>query len=164
MFSRIGFVCVCVLVCVADARKRGYSGFAASSFDEENRTFWDEESGKPTGTCEDPKALGLSDTWSYNWGHVPYYHHLCDVHHPTAEYAPMMTGLGVAATILKAGWEQKNTLGMWKNSSSKYLLGYNEPDYGNGKNHPSMCSPADAAKDWVAVQKVPNSPFASNVS
>jgi len=33
-----------------------------------------------------------------------------------------------------------------------YLLGYNEPDYGNGHNHPHMCHPADAARDWPKVQ------------
>jgi len=42
----------------------------------------------------------------------------------------------------------------WASANARYLLGYNEPDYGNGKNHPHMCSPADAAKDWPLVQAV----------
>jgi hypothetical protein len=29
---------------------------------------------------------------------------------------------------------------------------YNEPDPGNGHNHPHMVAPAHAAKDWVKVQ------------
>lgn len=40
----------------------------------------------------------------------------------------------------------------WKAGNAHYLLGYNEPDYGNGHNHPHAVDPADAAKDWVKVQ------------
>lgn len=36
---------------------------------------------------------------------------------------------------------------------AKYILGYNEPDPGNGHNHPHMVEPAVAAQDWVKVQK-----------
>jgi hypothetical protein len=41
----------------------------------------------------------------------------------------------------------------WASFNARYLLGYNEPDYGDGHNHPHMVDPADAAKDWVLVQK-----------
>lgn len=37
-------------------------------------------------------------------------------------------------------------------ANAHYLLGYNEPDPGNGHNHPHMVSPAAAARDWVMVQ------------
>ena len=41
----------------------------------------------------------------------------------------------------------------WVGSNAHYLLGYNEPDPGNGHNHPHMVSPELAAKDWVKVQQ-----------
>ena len=40
----------------------------------------------------------------------------------------------------------------WASRNAHYLLGYNEPDYGNGHNHPHMVDPADAAKDWLFVE------------
>ena len=40
----------------------------------------------------------------------------------------------------------------WASRNAHYLLGYNEPDYGNGHNHPHMCSPAAAAADWPNLQ------------
>jgi hypothetical protein len=41
----------------------------------------------------------------------------------------------------------------WQQAGAKYLLGYNEPDAGNGKhNHAHEVSPADAAKAWPKLQ------------
>jgi hypothetical protein len=40
----------------------------------------------------------------------------------------------------------------WEGANAQFLLGYNEPDFGNGHNHPHMVSPAEAARDWVKVQ------------
>ena len=34
----------------------------------------------------------------------------------------------------------------WEEANAHYLLGYNEPDYGNGHNHPHMMSPLQAAE------------------
>merc|ERR1711933_415844 len=42
----------------------------------------------------------------------------------------------------------------WKFANVHYLLGYNEPDLGNGHNHPHQAAPAVAAADWPLVQKV----------
>jgi hypothetical protein len=42
----------------------------------------------------------------------------------------------------------------WKASNVHYLLGFNEPDYGNGHNHPHMCSPAEAAQAWPQLQDI----------
>merc|ERR1712232_48616 len=42
---------------------------------------------------------------------------------------------------------------MGKAANAEFLLGYNEPDAGNGKhNHPHEVSPADAAAAWPKVQ------------
>merc|ERR1719329_996683 len=47
--------------------------------------------------------------------------------------------------------EQKQA---WKDNNVRFILGYNEPDYGNGHNHPQMADPADAAKDWPSLQRL----------
>merc|ERR1712048_434219 len=44
---------------------------------------------------------------------------------------------------------------VWKEHNAQFLLGYNEPDAGNGKhNHPHEVSPADAAAAWPKVQEL----------
>lgn len=40
----------------------------------------------------------------------------------------------------------------WAATNAHYLLGYNEPDYGNGHNHPQAATPADAAANWPDLQ------------
>lgn len=45
-------------------------------------------------------------------------------------------------------------VGSWTRTNARYLLGYNEPDFGNGKNHPHMVSAARAAADWPSLQRV----------
>merc|ERR1712165_511473 len=64
------------------------------------------------------------------------------------EWAPMVIGINITNTFT-GDW-----LKTFQKSNAHYLLGYNEPDYGNGHNHPHMCSPAAAAQDWVKVQKL----------
>lgn len=59
----------------------------------------------------------------------------------------MVNGIGQAAEMLTTHFKNE-----WTNTNVQFLLGYNEPDYGNGHNHPHQCTPADAAKDWPALQ------------
>jgi len=41
----------------------------------------------------------------------------------------------------------------WRGANAQFLLGFNEPDAGNGKhNHPHEVSPADAAAAWPKMQ------------
>jgi hypothetical protein len=64
-----------------------------------------------------------------------------------AEFVPMINGIGQLANGVTAHFAAE-----WKSLHARYLLGYNEPDPGNGHNHPHRAAPADAAKDWVLVQ------------
>eukprot|EP01063_Lacrimia_lanifica_P041758 TRINITY_DN9812_c0_g1_i1.p1 TRINITY_DN9812_c0_g1~~TRINITY_DN9812_c0_g1_i1.p1 ORF type:complete len:294 (+),score=86.40 TRINITY_DN9812_c0_g1_i1:74-955(+) len=109
--------------------KQGFSGFLGRSF-----------------TCEDAEAVGLSGSWSYTWTHMPSQYNKCRVNGTTAEFVPMVIGLGAAKTVTKGVQRQ------WAEHGVKYLLGYNEPDEGNGHNHPHMCAPAAAAADWPQLQ------------
>ena len=63
------------------------------------------------------------------------------------EFVPMINGVGQLEEGLSHHFQEE-----WRSANAHYLLGYNEPDYGNGHNHPHMVSPAVAAKDWVNVQ------------
>lgn len=113
-------------------RKKGFSGFLGDYY-----------------TCDDAKALGLENSWYYSWISNPWgQYSRCKDKEMAAEFVPMLNGLGTYKDIsaTKMRWFQE--------SNVRFLLGYNEPDYGNGHNHPHMCSPADAAKDWVHVQEV----------
>ena len=118
-------------------RKKGFSGFLGGS------------------PCGDAKALGLGDSWYYSWLNTPYgQRNACEKEVKAgtllaAEFVPMIIGIGVAPNKLSPTFVED-----WKSTNAQYLLGYNEPDYGNGHNHPHMMSPADAAKDWPNVQKV----------
>merc|ERR1712087_1051442 len=66
----------------------------------------------------------------------------------TAEFVPMIIGAWLAKKV------PNSTLEEWKRANVRYLLGYNEPDHGNGHNHPHMVSPAQAAVDWPQLQKI----------
>ena len=127
--------------------KRGFSGFLGDDY-----------------TCDDADALGLSDSWSvsthavfdfaftrysqksryYNWGHKTDQKSKCKA--PLMnEYVPMVIGLGVADSLTPGGaWKQQ-----WQSANVHYLLGFNEPDFGNGHNHPHMCDPAAGA--WILM-------------
>lgn len=112
-------------------RKRGFSGFVGKY------------------TCEDATALGLGDSWWYNWITNPSQYGKCHGKKQAAEFVPMVVGINQAqhfTDAVKRRWEETNV---------HYLLGYNEPDSGNGKhNHPHECSPASAAADWPSLQKI----------
>jgi hypothetical protein len=67
-----------------------------------------------------------------------------------AEFVPMVAGIGQTQSMMTDSIKRK-----WAAANAHYLLGYNEPDSGNGKhNHPHEASPADAAADWPKVQAV----------
>jgi len=67
-------------------------------------------------------------------------------------------GEGECTAALEDAIERLNTdevRSNWKKANAKFLLGYNEPDAGNGKhNHPHEVSPADAAAAWPKVQEL----------
>lgn len=113
-------------------RKRGFSGFMGEHF-----------------TCEDAAALGLQDSWSYTWMLSASQRNKCAGKKAAAEFTPMINGVGETS---KSKIEDLKTL--WSGNNVHYLLGYNEPDYGNGHNHPHMATPAKAAADWPELQKL----------
>jgi hypothetical protein len=59
----------------------------------------------------------------------------------------MVAGVGGAEAMDTNYFHQ-----LWKDSNAKFLLGYNEPDYGNGHSHPHMATPSDAAAYWPKLQ------------
>lgn len=111
-------------------------------------------------SCQDAQMLNLEDSWAYNWqGTSPAQ---CGTG-LSAEFVPMIIGTQCAsigktncdAEIEKAiaHYDSDEIRAKWKDSNAKFLLGYNEPDAGNGKhNHPHEASPADAAAAWPKVQ------------
>ncbi len=111
-------------------RKRGFSGYLGKDY-----------------TCEDQQVLGLNDSWYYTWTHEPSQHNKCTPGSQGREFVPMLIGLGSAGSL-------GNYVREWGEANAHYVLGYNEPDFGNGHNHPHMCSPEAAAKDWPKVQAV----------
>lgn len=113
-------------------RKRGFSGFLG-----------------PEYTCDDAAALSLDNSWFYNWLHVPSQYGNCNGKRQAAEYVPMVIGINVTVA--------PDTPAIWEAANARYLLGYNEPDFGNGHNHPHMCSPEEAAKDWHRLQSLATS-------
>jgi len=111
-------------------KKQGFSGYLGN--------YW---------SCEDSKALNLDDSWYYTWLHEPTARgrSYCNGGFPPGEFVPMVNGKGQAAKL--------NTPSTHKTfANSEFLLGYNEPDPGNGRNHPHMMDPAEAAVDWVDMQ------------
>ena len=116
----------------AARRKQGFSGFLGKDF-----------------SCDDASFLGLSDSWWYTWTPNTNQYSKCNHVQPSKlghEFVPMVIGLGLASKD-----NNSHFLKEWAASNAHYLLGYNEPDYGNGHNHPHMCHPADAARDWPNV-------------
>jgi hypothetical protein len=112
-------------------------------------------------TCQDAEMLNLADSWSYNWQGTPPLQ--CTEKGISAEFVPMVIGTKCAsiggtncdAEIEKviARLDNDQTRAKWKAANAKFLLGYNEPDAGNGKhNHPHEASPADAAAAWPNIQ------------
>lgn len=113
-------------------RKQGFSGFLGDY------------------TCEDAVALGLHDSWYYTWTQNTAQYTKCkDPLQQAAEFVPMINGVGQLKNGITSHFAKE-----WAAGNAHYLLGYNEPDYGNGHNHPHMVDAADAAKDWVDVQTV----------
>lgn len=110
--------------------KRGFSGFLG---------------GPARSTCGDAEALGLAQSWFYTWTHEPAPQGLeCAAGTQAREFVPMINGL-------KAGSNVGDFQKVWADSNAHYILGYNEPDYGNGHNHPHMCSPQQAAENWPVL-------------
>jgi len=114
------------------ARKRGFSGFLGNSY-----------------SCEDAKLLGLDDSWHYTWTANPSQYNKCHGQNVSAEFVPMVSGVGGADSMDTDAFHRK-----WTEANVRYLLGYNEPDMGNGHNHPHMATPADAAAYWPTVQAI----------
>lgn len=114
----------------AVTRKRGFSGFLGEY-----------------ATCRDAEALGLEDSWYYTWMAITSQRGICGKQKLAAEFVPMINGVDQNHDIadIKEAWKAANV---------HYLLGYNEPDYGNGHNHPQMATPAKAASDWPKLQKL----------
>jgi hypothetical protein len=129
-------VCAYVITELATAdeaatRKRGFGGIVGKD------------------TCNDAHVLGLGDSWNYNWMHNRVKGRICNGIQVSAEYVPMVAGVGGADNLMTDHFRRQ-----WKAANAHYLLGYNEPDKGNGHNHPHMASPAKAAAYWPKVQKV----------
>merc|ERR1719343_1416652 len=112
-------------------------------------------------SCQDADLLKLGDSWSYNWQSTSP--SKCSEKGISAEFVPMVIGTECAsiggthcaAEIEKviARLDNDGTRAKWKAANAQFLLGYNEPDAGNGKhNHPHEASPADAAAAWPKIQ------------
>jgi hypothetical protein len=111
-------------------------------------------------SCDDAELLNLADSHSYNWQSASPSQ--CG-NGLSAEFVPMVVGTKCASIgktqcdleIEKAiaRLDNDETRAKWKASNAQFLLGYNEPDAGNGKhNHPHEASPADAAAAWPKIQ------------
>jgi len=130
--------CVLASAALSDAdapaqRKRGLGGFVGQF------------------TCQDAGALGLDDSWFYSWMMNPSQYNKCGSDKKLAtEFVPMVGGVNSTQNYMTDAVKRH-----WAFWNVHYLLGYNEPDSGNGKhNHPHEAAPAVAAADWPLVQKV----------
>ena len=115
----------------AATRKQGFSGYLQDY------------------SCDDQKALGLSDSWYYTWTLNSCQYNKCKPAQQGAEFVPMINGVGQVNNGVTNHFKRE-----WQAANAHYLLGYNEPDPGNGHNHPHRVAPKEAAKDWVFVQQV----------
>jgi len=136
-------VVAATLCCLAHAgqpatRKRGFVGYVRPT--------------KPWGTCQDAAALDLADSWFWNWLSLPYYKpDACDAHPQAAEFVPIVNSTQDLQRLL----DPKSTdTDLWNSYNVHFLMGFNEPDTGNGNNHPAMCSPAAAAVAWPGMQEI----------
>jgi len=107
--------------------------------------------GEEFSQCNDTVALGLEDSWYYNWS--PLDSPKWECHHKGerigAEFVPQVLNCGQSAKTI---WNNIESYGdKWKRLGVKFLLGYNEPD---GHIHP--CTPAEGAETWLTVQKIAN--------
>lgn len=133
-------------------RKRGFSGFL---------------DGGSTFTCDDASLLNLEDSFHYTWqAEYPTQNDRCHGQRVSAEFVPMF--IGVTTCPIRSGsyescvpelekaiaeLDSDDVRGRWKESGARYLMGYNEPDGGNGKhNHAHEVLPADAAAAWPKLQ------------
>jgi hypothetical protein len=79
---------------------------------------------------------------------------MCADHPQAAEYVPMINRIGFIDALEDP---EDTTLDVWREANAHYLLGFNEPDYGNGGDppqHPAQCTPAEAAVAWTRVQRL----------
>lgn len=128
-------------------RRRGFSGFLGDYF-----------------TCDDAKALNMSDSWYYTWTLHPSQGSKCRYQgywgtDQAAEFVPMVNGIGQAQKMIANGQLTQ----IYAKGNVQYILGYNEPD-GTKPSHPHACTPEAAAKDWVYVQRFAESYNAKLVS
>eukprot|EP00927_Polykrikos_kofoidii_P008139 TRINITY_DN13379_c0_g2_i1.p1 TRINITY_DN13379_c0_g2~~TRINITY_DN13379_c0_g2_i1.p1 ORF type:complete len:510 (-),score=59.25 TRINITY_DN13379_c0_g2_i1:261-1682(-) len=116
-------------------RKRGFSGFIGDSF-----------------TCGDAEALSLANSWFHTGSLHESENDTCrDVYQRwgsdlASEFVPTISDVGEAELLL-TGRERERTHREWGRSNVQFLLGYTQLQNAN-------ITPADAANDWVNVQKL----------
>jgi len=128
------------------SRKRGFSGFLGNF------------------TCDDAALLNLQNSWHYTWqGASTTGNDKCSGKKVSSEFVPMVIGTtkcprdgsSCVAELTKEieSFDRQDIQAIWKGANAQFLLGFNEPDAGNGKhNHPHEVSPADAAAAWPKMQ------------